>query len=214
MADQESLTRSATPTWAHLVAIFFGAGLGKPGPGTWGAAATVLLWAIIAHFIPAPYQLYVILALTALSIAIGIPASTLEARGCGRKDPRHVVIDEVAGQLVALIAAPRTRADVARLRALPLFRHPQTAADPPPRKTSRRYRHRRRRSRRRRLWLDRLAIPPPPRAPARLDLDAVALFSRQARDSSNRGIHVPWLFLRGATLRRGNLLLLTRGTEI
>jgi phosphatidylglycerophosphatase A len=106
MADQESLTRSATPTWAHLVAIFFGAGLGKPGPGTWGAAATVLLWAIIAHFIPALYQLYVILALTALSIAIGIPAATLEARGCGRKDPSHVVIDEVAGQLVTLIAAP------------------------------------------------------------------------------------------------------------
>ena len=28
--------------------------------------------------------------------------------GCGRKDPAHVVIDEVAGQLVTLIAAPIT----------------------------------------------------------------------------------------------------------
>ncbi len=108
MAVQASLTRSATPTprWAHLVAIFFGAGLGKPGPGTWGSAATVLLWVLIAHFTPAAYQLYLILALTALSIVIGIPAATLEARGCGRKDPSHVVIDEVAGQLVTLIAAP------------------------------------------------------------------------------------------------------------
>jgi phosphatidylglycerophosphatase A len=108
MADQASLTKSTTPAprWAHLVAIFFGAGLGKPGPGTWGSAATVLLWALIAHFTPPAYQLYVILFLTALSIAIGIPAATLEARGCGRKDPSHVVIDEVAGQLVTLIAVP------------------------------------------------------------------------------------------------------------
>ena len=108
MADQASLTRSATPAprWAHLVAIFFGAGLGKPGPGTWGSAATVLLWSLIAHFTPVPYQLYAILALTVLSVAVGIPAATLEARGCGRKDPSHVVIDEVAGQLVTLIGAP------------------------------------------------------------------------------------------------------------
>jgi phosphatidylglycerophosphatase A len=39
-------------------------------------------------------------------MAVGIPAATLEARGCGRKDPSHVVIDEVAGQLVTLIACP------------------------------------------------------------------------------------------------------------
>ena len=108
MADHASRTSPTTPApaWAHWVAIFFGAGLGRPGPGTWGAAATVLLWVVIAHFTPIPYQLYVILALIALSVAVGIPAATLEARGCGRKDPSHVVIDEVAGQLVTLIAAP------------------------------------------------------------------------------------------------------------
>jgi phosphatidylglycerophosphatase A len=37
---------------------------------------------------------------------IGIPAATLVARGSGLKDPQFVVIDEVAGQLVALIAVP------------------------------------------------------------------------------------------------------------
>lgn len=108
MTDQASPTSPAAPipTWAHLVATFFGAGLGKPGPGTWGAAATVLLWALAAHFTPVAYQLYVIVALAVLATAIGIPAATLEARGCGRKDPSHVVIDEVAGQLVTLIGAP------------------------------------------------------------------------------------------------------------
>jgi phosphatidylglycerophosphatase A len=39
---------------------------------------------------------------------IGIPAATRVARGAGKKDPQFVVIDEVAGQLVALIAVPLT----------------------------------------------------------------------------------------------------------
>jgi phosphatidylglycerophosphatase A len=37
---------------------------------------------------------------------IGILAATRVARGSGLKDPQFVVIDEVAGQLVTLIAVP------------------------------------------------------------------------------------------------------------
>jgi phosphatidylglycerophosphatase A len=37
---------------------------------------------------------------------VGVPAATLVARGSGVIDPQIVVIDEVAGQLVALIAVP------------------------------------------------------------------------------------------------------------
>jgi phosphatidylglycerophosphatase A len=37
-------------------------------------------------------------------VAVGIPASTRVAREAQRKDPGFVVIDEVAGQLVALLA--------------------------------------------------------------------------------------------------------------
>jgi phosphatidylglycerophosphatase A len=37
---------------------------------------------------------------------IGIPAATRVARALGKKDPSHVVIDEVAGQMVAFIAVP------------------------------------------------------------------------------------------------------------
>lgn len=48
----------------------------------------------------------VLLLLIIIVVAVGIPAATLEARGCGRKDPSHVVIDEVAGQLVTFIACP------------------------------------------------------------------------------------------------------------
>ena len=47
-----------------------------------------------------------IVLLIAVVVAIGIPAATLEARGYGKKDPQHVVIDEVAGQLLTLVACP------------------------------------------------------------------------------------------------------------
>jgi phosphatidylglycerophosphatase A len=98
---------NSAPRWATLVATFFGAGRLKPGPGTWGSLATALLWWLIASQIASEStRLVVIAALIVLSVAVGIPAATLEARGCGKKDPQHVVIDEVAGQLVTLIAVP------------------------------------------------------------------------------------------------------------
>jgi phosphatidylglycerophosphatase A len=39
-------------------------------------------------------------------LAVAIPAATIVARESGRKDPQFVVADEVAGQWIALIAAP------------------------------------------------------------------------------------------------------------
>ena len=32
------------PLWAWLIATFFGAGMMRPGPGTWGSLAATLLW--------------------------------------------------------------------------------------------------------------------------------------------------------------------------
>jgi phosphatidylglycerophosphatase A len=97
---------SSAPGWATLVATFFGAGRLRPGPGTWGSLATALLWWLLAWQLPPLTRLPVIIALVVVVTAIGIPAATLEARGCGNKDPSHVVIDEVAGQLITLIACP------------------------------------------------------------------------------------------------------------
>ena len=102
--------QSENPTkwWAWTVATFFGAGFGKPGPGTWGSVAAVLLWAACAFGLhPTPHNLLlVLLAGIALSILIGVPASTIVARQSGRKDPQIVVIDEVAGQWIALLFCP------------------------------------------------------------------------------------------------------------
>ena len=89
-----------------MVATFFGAGRLRPAPGTWGSLATVLLWWLLASHLPPAARIPVILVLIVAAVAVGIPAATLEARGCGRHDPGHIVIDEVAGQLVTLIGCP------------------------------------------------------------------------------------------------------------
>jgi phosphatidylglycerophosphatase A len=41
-----------------------------------------------------------------IAIAIGIPAATRVARASNRKDPGFIVIDEVAGQWIALLLVP------------------------------------------------------------------------------------------------------------
>ena len=91
--------------WAWVVGTFFGAGLLRPGPGTWGSAAAALLWLAAAtslHLPPAQLA-WLTLAAALCAIAAGIPAATLVERESGRQDPGHVVIDEVAGQWIALI---------------------------------------------------------------------------------------------------------------
>ena len=94
--------------WAWAIGTFFGAGLLKPGPGTYGSIAAVLLWYAAAHILhPAPFALAVGPTIAAIfATLIGIPAATIVANESGREDPGHVVIDEVAGQLIALIALP------------------------------------------------------------------------------------------------------------
>src|SRR5437660_8725037 len=94
---------SLAPLWATLVATFFGIGRLRPGPGTWGSAVTVLLWAILCHALPLSLRTPVNIGLAIFITLIGIPAATRVARAMGKKDPQCVVIDEVAGQLIALI---------------------------------------------------------------------------------------------------------------
>jgi phosphatidylglycerophosphatase A len=96
----------SAPLWATLVATFFGAGRLKPGPGTWGSLATVLVWALASSQIPVGNRLWATIFAAAVVTLIGIPAATQVARASCKKDPQFVVIDEVAGQLVALIAVP------------------------------------------------------------------------------------------------------------
>jgi phosphatidylglycerophosphatase A len=91
-----------------MVATFFGIGYVQPGPGTWASAVTALLWAALAHFLPDSGRIPVAIVFAIVVTFIGIPAATQVARASGMKDPGFVVIDEVAGQLISLIAIPLT----------------------------------------------------------------------------------------------------------
>jgi phosphatidylglycerophosphatase A len=109
-----------TTRWAWVVGTWFGAGLLKPGPGTYGSIAAMLLWVAAAH-VWHGVGLAVGTAIAALLVTlIGIRAATIVARESGREDPGFVVVDEVAGQWIALIGV---RADWRHaVLALLLFR--------------------------------------------------------------------------------------------
>ena len=102
----DSAPSPRAPLWATLVATFFGAGRLKPGPGTWGSLATVVVWSLVSSRVPLANRPSATVIAAAFVTLIGIPAATCVARASGVKDPQFVVIDEVAGQLVALIAVP------------------------------------------------------------------------------------------------------------
>lgn len=98
--------RPASGKLAWLIATFFGCGRLRPGPGSWASAATVLLWWAISRAAGPEIQVLFAVLLACLAVTLGIPAATRVARESGITDPSFVVIDEVAGQLIALIAAP------------------------------------------------------------------------------------------------------------
>jgi phosphatidylglycerophosphatase A len=103
-----SSTHATAPVWASLVATFFGAGRLRPGPGTWGSAAAVLIWYGLSRWIALAWQWEALALLALLAIVVGIPAATRCARASQTKDPQSVVVDEVAGQWITLLAAPVT----------------------------------------------------------------------------------------------------------
>jgi phosphatidylglycerophosphatase A len=138
MNDRPSTTPATgrKTLWAWAVGTFFGTGLLKRGPGTWGSVAAVLLWMVPASvdvwvkhmfIVDSSGSIlhgYVLPSLTLLAAivatAVGIPAATIVARESGREDPGHVVIDEVAGQWLTLVVC---RPDWPHaLLALTLFR--------------------------------------------------------------------------------------------
>lgn len=138
MSAPEAASRHAVakpPLWGQLVGTFFYIGYLKPGPGTWASVATVVIWWLaIRPFAPATQPIATLIAAVIITL-IGIPAGTAVARAINKKDPSIVVIDEVAGQLVALIACPVSWK--ATLAALILFRAFDITKPPPVRQLER-----------------------------------------------------------------------------
>jgi phosphatidylglycerophosphatase A len=94
------------PLWATVVATWFGVGRLRPAPGTWGSLAAILIWLFLSRWIPPAWQAPALAALAAAAVVVGIPASTRVAQALAVRDPACVVVDEVAGQWIALLWVP------------------------------------------------------------------------------------------------------------
>jgi len=123
------VARSRAPFWAAAVATFFGIGRLRPGPGTWASALAALLWLAGAGLVAENLHPALLAGLIVVVIALGIPAATRMARASGVKDPGFIVIDEVAGQWIALLFAPVSWKTV--LAAFILFRSFDIVKPPP-----------------------------------------------------------------------------------
>jgi phosphatidylglycerophosphatase A len=106
--DEEGKSQRKASRPATLTATFLGIGHMRPGPGTWASATTILLWWLLTIAVIPQWQTAFDIFLILLVIAVGIPAATRVAQANNLKDPSFVVIDEVAGQLISLIAVPIT----------------------------------------------------------------------------------------------------------
>lgn len=84
---------------ALFIATYCGLGLSPKAPGTVGSIGTLPLAFALAYF----FGLYGILIAAIIITIIGIIATDAVISGQEDKDPGKVVIDEVAGQLLAFV---------------------------------------------------------------------------------------------------------------
>lgn len=83
---------------AKIISTFFGLGLFPLAPGTLASLTMVFLYKYYLHCLAWPLYLAVLFVI----IVAGIYFSSIYARSLNLKDPGKVVIDEVAGQLLAV----------------------------------------------------------------------------------------------------------------
>jgi len=88
--------------WAWLVATVGGVGFVPWAPGTAGSAVGLVVAATVGQFLSPLWYLGLVGAL----FFAGVAAAQAVERAALRKDPSHVVIDEVVGMLLALFALP------------------------------------------------------------------------------------------------------------
>ncbi len=82
----------------RIIGTFFGAGYLRPAPGTWGSLAA-LPCALALHWVGG----FALLAIgTVIAFAAGLWATGKMTAGSDDHDPSEIVIDEVAGQWIAL----------------------------------------------------------------------------------------------------------------
>jgi phosphatidylglycerophosphatase A len=114
---------------ALLIATAFGAGYSPVAPGTAGSAVTVLiLWLV-------PFSRIGLVLFLVAVVVIGTWAADVAERRLGGKDPGAIVIDEVAGMTLSVVAFPLTPGVL--LAGFVLFRVFDVVKPPPARESQR-----------------------------------------------------------------------------
>ncbi|MDP4032638.1 MAG: phosphatidylglycerophosphatase A [Pseudorhodobacter sp.] len=88
-----------TAKMIRAITTFGYVGLLRPAPGTWGSAVAVVLGLAIGHLLGFP----VLVAATVAVTLLGFWACAQALRDRPGDDPSEIVIDEVAGQWIALL---------------------------------------------------------------------------------------------------------------
>jgi phosphatidylglycerophosphatase A len=99
--------------WATLIASGGGAGYAPNAPGTWGSLVGLALGALLVYFGHAPL-------LFGILVVSGFGVWAVQRAG-GSGDPGWIVIDEVAGQMIAVFGLPHDSA-LGLVLAFALFR--------------------------------------------------------------------------------------------
>jgi phosphatidylglycerophosphatase A len=86
-----------------IIATGFGTGFSPFAPGTVGAALAALIWCVLAIFLPVSFLLYATIFLILLFTILGIWSSNVLEPVWG-KDPSRIVVDEMVGMWIALLA--------------------------------------------------------------------------------------------------------------
>jgi len=90
----------------RLFTSYLGLGWLPVAPGTWGSLAPAVAFGLLCYFGAPKFITWIILCLLALDAAtICVWFSPAVIEELGDKDPREVVVDEVAGQALTFIGA-------------------------------------------------------------------------------------------------------------
>lgn len=109
------------PFYHEMIATGLGVGHFPYGPGTMGALLAILVWYPIATCTSYPVWTGITLALVLVFTVLGAWSATVAERYWG-EDPSRVVIDEVVGQWIPLLAVPAAFSWWHVLAAFILFR--------------------------------------------------------------------------------------------
>ena len=116
MSTDQAAPRAPASLTVRALATWFGCGRSKLAPGTMGSFGAVPLH-LGLRLLPLPVHIAAIVGIT----AVGVWSANEMAEAMGVEDPQCVVIDEVAGTLIAMAMVKNASIPV-QLLALGLFR--------------------------------------------------------------------------------------------